>query len=621
MSDKIYLSANELMRDSFRLGQLVLDSGWRPDVLIALWRGGTPVGVAVHELLLYHDIPTIHMAVKCQSYSGIGQRGEVVFENTAAIFAQIRPDHRVLVVDDIFDSGCTARAALRLLAPRCVEVRLATLYWKPNANVTDLRPHYHVRETDAWIVFPHELEGLTAAEVRQKDPALHEMLFGMKTNTSRDWQPLLLDRISIDTLRAPAYRRFIFDAAIAPGCRLLLARHRRRPDWPFVETKFNPNTGRDLPAESYHVVFAWFLGRGSEALDDHLRGLDRIESLMPEERDAVRRLFTAWIANMTQAMSQIADKHLGRIPFRVNRDLQAIDAAGRPTQPDSTRVGAGDIFGIKGLLSSADPAMHQRAFVLLQRAAELIRRDRDEVEQTAPPPGRGHGMRMLMQGVGSCFARKALDPAMGLAALDLAAVFLEEVLTDHYDPHTAIFSEYVDRTSGARAPLLDPGHANELAGLGLGMIEHLERSPLAERHAALIVRARRDLPLLLLKSTALGYNARHPGMYKTVNNRTGEPVNSDMPWWNLPETMRAAVRAYAVADSESIRIQCLEAFRLCHNAYFSHYPNRDNLLFPFQTLDGKTGKILDVVPAVPEGDPLYHANGAFLDMLEVIERL
>ena len=114
MADKIYLTANELLLDSFRLGKQVLDSGWRPDVLIALWRGGTPVGVAVHELLLYRGIPTVHMAVKCRSYGGIGKRGDVVFENTEAIFAQIHANHRVLVVDDIFDSGCTARGARRL---------------------------------------------------------------------------------------------------------------------------------------------------------------------------------------------------------------------------------------------------------------------------------------------------------------------------------------------------------------------------------------------------------------------------------------------------------------------------------------------------------------------------
>ena len=183
MLRKLYLTANELVFDSFRLGRMILDSGWRPDVLIALWRGGTPVGVAVHEFLLYRGVPTVHMAVKCQSYAAPGRRGRVVIENTDALLAQIRPAHRVLVVDDIFDSGGTARAVLARLRPRAAEVRLATLFWKPRANTTRLRPDYHVRETDAWIVFPHELEGLTRAQIRRKDPALHALLFDSRGET------------------------------------------------------------------------------------------------------------------------------------------------------------------------------------------------------------------------------------------------------------------------------------------------------------------------------------------------------------------------------------------------------------------------------------------------------
>jgi hypothetical protein len=57
-------------------------------------------------------------------------------------------------------------------------VRIATLYWKPGASGSGLRPHYFVRETDAWIVFPHELEGLTPEDIRRKDPALHRLMFG-----------------------------------------------------------------------------------------------------------------------------------------------------------------------------------------------------------------------------------------------------------------------------------------------------------------------------------------------------------------------------------------------------------------------------------------------------------
>lgn len=177
MSTKTYLSANELMLDSFRLGRQVLDSGWRPDVVLALWRGGTPVSLAVHEFLAYRGLPTIHMALHCHSYTGIGQPGGVTIENGQALLEKLQPHHRILVVDDIFDTGNTARAVLRLLQPRAAEVRLATLYWKKGTGVTDLRPFFYVRETDVWIVFPHELEGLTAAEILQKDPALHRLLF------------------------------------------------------------------------------------------------------------------------------------------------------------------------------------------------------------------------------------------------------------------------------------------------------------------------------------------------------------------------------------------------------------------------------------------------------------
>lgn len=445
----------------------------------------------------------------------------------------------------------------------------------------------------------------------------------MMSHTSyTNWKPLVLEQISVEALRSPDYRRFILDASIVPGCRLLLARHRLRPDWPYVETKFNPNTGMNLPPEKYEIAHVWFLGRGSEALDDHLRVLDRVESFLPAERSEIREVFGVWIANMTRDLIALADRYQGRIPFRINRKLEAVDTQGKPVAVNPACCGAGDVFAVKGLLSSADPSVLARIPELLRRCVAHLHENRYEVEQTTPPPGRGHGPRMLMQGVGACFFHKSKDVAVQDEAMDEAADFLGEVLDGHYNPETGLFSEYIDLKTGARSTLLDPGHANELVGLGLGLIECLEQSAAhAKRHAALITRAKRDLPRMLVKSTTLGYNPRHPGIYKAVDNRTGATIDSGMPWWNLPETMRAAVRAYAVTDDRALRQQCLEAFRLCHNAYFSRYLNRNNSLFPFQTLDGNTGKVVDVVPAVPEGDPLYHANGAFLDMLTVIEQL
>ena len=52
-----------------------------------------------------------------------------------------------------------------------------------------------------------------------------------------NFKPMLLDTLTIQTLKSDAYRAFILDAAIAPGVKLLLARHNAHPDWPYVDTK------------------------------------------------------------------------------------------------------------------------------------------------------------------------------------------------------------------------------------------------------------------------------------------------------------------------------------------------------------------------------------------------
>lgn len=173
---KIYITADDLLLDSFRLARQILNSGWRPDALVALWRGGAPVGVAVHEFLAYHGVNVAHTALKCTSYSGIGTHGEVCFEFGDPVFDAIRSGQRVLVVDDIFDSGCTAAAVIRRLAGTAADVRIATAYWRPKNNATALKPHYYVHAADAWVVFPHELMGLTPAEVARKSPAIRALL-------------------------------------------------------------------------------------------------------------------------------------------------------------------------------------------------------------------------------------------------------------------------------------------------------------------------------------------------------------------------------------------------------------------------------------------------------------
>lgn len=174
LNDKHYLSADEYLRDTWRLAAEVKRSGWKPDILIALWRGGAPVGVAMHEFFKATGWPIQHIPLKCASYTGIGtNEGKVVFTHGDIVFGMLRKGDKVLVVDDVFDTGKTAAAVKAELESKGVEMKMACVYWKPQKNITDMKPDYFVKDVGLdWIVFPHEIEGLTKEEIAVKDPVL-----------------------------------------------------------------------------------------------------------------------------------------------------------------------------------------------------------------------------------------------------------------------------------------------------------------------------------------------------------------------------------------------------------------------------------------------------------------
>lgn len=176
MSEKIYITANDLLRDSFRLGTQVIASGFVPTHLVGIWRGGAPVGIAVQELLEYKGFACDHIAVRTSSYTGIDrQDAEVRVFALGYLIDTLNPEDRLLVIDDVFDSGRSIRAFLDELKQRCRhnmprEIRIATVYYKPSRNRTDLMPDFHVHQTEEWLVFPHEIDGLSADEIRMHKP-------------------------------------------------------------------------------------------------------------------------------------------------------------------------------------------------------------------------------------------------------------------------------------------------------------------------------------------------------------------------------------------------------------------------------------------------------------------
>ncbi len=176
MSDKLFIRADDQVRDSFLLARQIYDSGYMPDALIVLWRGGTPIGVVIHEFLEYKGIQTYHTAIKVETYAGIGDRREPRLEQIERLLENLNPSSKLLIIDDIFDSGSTMQKVVDSLSPHVLEIRIATLYYKELSNTTRLVPNYYQRKTESWIVFPHELVGLTEEEIQAKDSFIADLL-------------------------------------------------------------------------------------------------------------------------------------------------------------------------------------------------------------------------------------------------------------------------------------------------------------------------------------------------------------------------------------------------------------------------------------------------------------
>ena len=170
---KLYIDANTLLTQSFELAKVIFDSDFKPTALIALWRGGTPIGIAIHEGLSFLGVNTKHFALRTSYYDNHNQRlDNVEIDNLDSIIDQLNKNDSLLIVDDVFDSGNTINTLLNALHKSDIidtpkEIRIATPYYKPNNNQTNLKPDFYLQETEQWIVFPHELHGLSDEEIKQ----------------------------------------------------------------------------------------------------------------------------------------------------------------------------------------------------------------------------------------------------------------------------------------------------------------------------------------------------------------------------------------------------------------------------------------------------------------------
>ena len=138
----------ELFGDASReLATMIAEDGYEPEMILSIARGGLLIGGALGYALAVKNTYTMNV----EFYTGVDERLEVPrILPPAPDFVDLA-DAKLLIVDDVADTGHTLKSVHEFCAGKVGEVRTAVIYEKPHSVV---QCDYVWRRTDLWINFP-----------------------------------------------------------------------------------------------------------------------------------------------------------------------------------------------------------------------------------------------------------------------------------------------------------------------------------------------------------------------------------------------------------------------------------------------------------------------------------
>jgi uncharacterized protein len=145
------LTWNDFGSASRELALDVIRSGFEAEVVVAIARGGLLLAGGIAYALGLKSCG----AVNAEFYTGVGTRLDTPILLPPFLDAQSIDGKKVLLVDDVSDSGRTLAMVVTLLEGMGAEVRTVVLYTKPG---TVHEPAYTWRRTAQWITFPWSAE-------------------------------------------------------------------------------------------------------------------------------------------------------------------------------------------------------------------------------------------------------------------------------------------------------------------------------------------------------------------------------------------------------------------------------------------------------------------------------
>ena len=172
-SNKLFIDSNKLMTYSIQLAKKILQSNLKPDAIVGISRGGSFPAIVIHEYLNYNNINCEYFVISAKSYTDIEIQENIYIDVSTNTRLSLQNKHNILIIDDVFDTGKTLMSIINKFDMQyniCKsKLKIATVFYKPDNNKTTIYPNYYLKTTKDWIVFPHELIGLTDEEVKKKN--------------------------------------------------------------------------------------------------------------------------------------------------------------------------------------------------------------------------------------------------------------------------------------------------------------------------------------------------------------------------------------------------------------------------------------------------------------------
>ena len=156
------MSWNDLGLGTRELAQAIYDDGYRPDMVLAIARGGMLVAAALGYALGVKNTFTMNV----EFYTGIDSRLEVPMILPPVPDLVDFHETRVLIADDVADTGATLALVQEFCEGKVAEVRCAVLYEKPRSTV---KCEYVWRRTERWITFPWSAQDPVAEELARAE--------------------------------------------------------------------------------------------------------------------------------------------------------------------------------------------------------------------------------------------------------------------------------------------------------------------------------------------------------------------------------------------------------------------------------------------------------------------